>query len=527
MASELTQETVLDFLKERGGKVTNAELLEHFKAMLFTDEPLKKAALRQAFKSYVDNVAFVKTERGVKHVCVKKRFRGSSCGSSSGPESPGSPGPEEAPAPQVSRDGDATPRAQVLPQTPGSHSGNDKERVPHFSTAESVLVDQNERNRAQLEFVCIAGDVDSSSAGMGNRGSFTRPNKSIKERQEKPDIPKITVSEVLPLPEEEAVFNLPGPELTGLSPTEKRAETPGRRRESNTGDDESQLSLSESEGCSTPTHSRKHFIQVMISSSPEVRRSMSLRNSSVSPGFEDERTSVTLDPMEHEWMMCAPEGEWASLHRLLSAEPSLVQKKDFVTGFTCLHWASKQGKPDLIALLLRFAKEHKVPISVDVRSNMGYTPLHVAAMHNHMEVVKLLVGAFNADVEVRDYSGRKACQYLNNSASVDIRDIIGSYEHSESEDPDQQGGGRWRFSKVLQSNLKPLRLLGDNFLEVDGWAMEKPVQRRSSFSRMKPKMQKLRLRTSQIVHSTSFNERDVDVSRRGSFKFRPHTHFFG
>uniref|UniRef100_A0A3Q3FM89 Sosondowah ankyrin repeat domain family Cb n=1 Tax=Kryptolebias marmoratus TaxID=37003 RepID=A0A3Q3FM89_KRYMA len=476
MASELTQETVLDFLKERGGKVTNAELLEHFKAMLFTDEPLKKAALRQAFKSYVDNVAFVKTERGVKHVCVKKRFRGSSCGSSSGPESPGSPGPEEAPAPQVSRDGDATPRAQVLPQTPGSHSGNDKERVPHFSTAESVLVDQNERNRAQLEFVCIAGDVDSSSAGMGNRGSFTRPNKSIKERQEKPDIPKITVSEVLPLPEEEAVFNLPGPELTGLSPTEKRAETPGRRRESNTGDDE---------------------------------------------------TSVTLDPMEHEWMMCAPEGEWASLHRLLSAEPSLVQKKDFVTGFTCLHWASKQGKPDLIALLLRFAKEHKVPISVDVRSNMGYTPLHVAAMHNHMEVVKLLVGAFNADVEVRDYSGRKACQYLNNSASVDIRDIIGSYEHSESEDPDQQGGGRWRFSKVLQSNLKPLRLLGDNFLEVDGWAMEKPVQRRSSFSRMKPKMQKLRLRTSQIVHSTSFNERDVDVSRRGSFKFRPHTHFFG
>lgn len=530
MASELTQQSVLDFLQERGGNATNAELLEHFQAVLSSEEPRRKAAARQAFKTYVDHVAFVKTERGVKHVRVKKRFRGSTRGGCGGAESPGSLGPNAAPGPQVSGD-DAAPRAP----TPGAGSGSEKARVPRFVPAESPA-ERTEQNRAQLEFVRLVEDVD--SAGMGNRGSF-RPSRSVQVQQGGPAIPKITVDEALPLPDEEAEFDLPGPEGAGLSPTTRRAETPGSPKASNAVDDESRLSLSESEDNVTPTHGRKHFIQVMINSSPEVRRSVSLRNSvhrssrrnsdssQVSAGVEDDRMSVTLDPVEHEWMLCASDGEWSSLRRLLTEEPSLVQKKDFVTGFTCLHWAAKQGKHELMALILHFAKEHKVPISVDVRSNMGYTPLHVAAMHNHMEVVKLLVGAFNADVEVRDYSGRKACQYLANSASVDIQDIIGAYKQSESENTDRRGEGRWRFSKVLQSNLRP-QLLNEDSLEAEGQPREKPIRRRASFNMIKPKMQKLRLRASQIVHSASFNDSDnVDVFRRGSFKSRPHTHFFG
>lgn len=522
MAGELTQESVLDFLQERGGKATNAELLDHFRAELSAEEPRRKTAARQAFKTYVDRVAFVKTESGVKHVCVKKRFRGSSCG---GAESPRGPGPKAASGRQVSGGDDAAPR------TPGGDAGSGNEtkpRVPRFLAAESVLAERAEQNRAQLEFVRIAEDVD-GWAGMGNRGSSRSPSRSLKVQQGQPAIPTITVHEALPLPEEEAAFDRPGSERTGLSPKKKRqAETP---KASSAVDDRSRLSLSESEGDATPTH--RHFIQGMVDSSPEVRRHASLRNSvhrsdaasQASASVEDD-VYVTLDPVEHEWMLCASDGEWASLQRLLAEEPSLVQKKDFVTGFTCLHWAAKQGKHELMALILRFAKEHKVPVSVDVRSNMGYTPLHVAAMHNRMEVVKLLVGAFNADVEVRDYSGRKACQYLANGASLDIQDIIGAYRHSESENPDRRGEGRWRFSRVLQSSLR-LQSNVDS-LEVEGRPREKAVRRRSSFNMIKPKVQKLRLRASQIVHSASFNDGDnVDVFRRGSFKSRPHTHLFG
>lgn len=240
---------------------------------------------------------------------------------------------------------------------------------------------------------------------------------------------------------------------------------------------------------------------------------------------DDDRTSVALDPLEHEWMMCTSAGDWADLCPLLAADPSLVPRKDFVTGFTCLHWAAKRGEPELMALLIDFAKRHDVPVGVDVRSNAGYTPLHVAAMHDHMEVVKLLVGAYGADVEARDYSGRKACQYLTDGVSVDLRDIIGAYERSDSEDTDRGAGGRWRFSKVLQSNLKPLRLLNPN-AAADGEARPGAavVRRTSSLGRMRPKLHRLRLRTSQIVHSAALRETEEGA---GPFTSRPKTHFFG
>uniref|UniRef100_A0A3Q1GTN6 Sosondowah ankyrin repeat domain family Cb n=1 Tax=Acanthochromis polyacanthus TaxID=80966 RepID=A0A3Q1GTN6_9TELE len=378
--AECSQEAIVSYLREKGGKVKNTDLIEHFKEV-FPDEPEKKAAVRLRFKNYVDSVAFVKTEDGVKYVNLRKKF--------------------------------------------------------HVSLRENSRTEEDE---AQLE------------------------------------------------------------------------------------------SLSSSEGNVTPRGSRKHFLELMMNSSPQVRRSMVDSDSAslVSCNLDDDRASVTLDPVEHEWMMCASDGEWDSLHPLLTAEPSLILRKDFVTGFTCLHWAAKHGKPELIALIVNFAKQHNVPISVNVRSSTGYTPLHIAAMHNHMEVVKLLVGAYNADVDIRDYSGKKACQYLTNNVSVDIQDIIGAYERSESQKAEGKDEGRWRFSKVLQSNLKPLRLLHPSDCDsVDGEdrPREKPVRRKSSLSRMKPKMERLRWRTSQIVQSVSFSSRD-DLEKRSAFRSRPKTHFY-
>lgn len=614
MAAECTQVAVLDFLKEKGGRVKNTDFIEHFKAV-FPEEPEKKAAVRERFKSYVDNIAFVKTESGVKYVCLKKKFRGSAKKqeNTSLSDVTTEPRAEHVPVlnqekviyryPTGSHPADSgqvgaydaeeepAPPQDEQQQIPGSGYGNDSQvRVPHNFAPATIFPDRKDDKSKCHEFVCIAEQVVSSSGDMGNRGSFQRGKRDSKKEQvgNTPDIPEIAVIEASPLPAEGSMFALPGPAQTGttgqvdtltagLNPSDRQAETESqsledqkeaeqvfeviRRRnskgsqcrflssqpESDDREDEGQLdsqSLSGSEGDITPKGSRKHFIEVMMNSSPQLRRSMVLRSSLylssrsdsdsaslVSCNLDEDRTSVTLDPLEHEWMMCASDGEWGSLHRLLTTEPSLVLRKDFVTGFTCLHWAAKHGKPELMALIINFSKQHNVPISIDVRSNTGYTPLHIAAMHNHMEVVKLLVGAYNADVEIRDYSGKKACQYLTNNASVDIRDIIGAYEHSDSENSVCRDGGRWRFSKVLQSNLKPLRLLNPNecdSVDGEGSPREKPLRRKSSLSRMKPKLQKLRLRTSQIVHSTSFRDtEELEGSARGSFKSRPKTHFFG
>ncbi|KAG8004693.1 Ankyrin repeat domain-containing protein SOWAHC [Nibea albiflora] len=293
MAADCTQEAILDFLKERGGKVKNTDLIEHFKAV-FPEQPEKKAAARNRFKNYVDNVAFVKTDSGVKYVCLKKKFRGSVKETSRGTE----------PAELASGD----PAAAAAPR------GADRSQVG-------------------------GGGGDAAAAD--------------------PAQPRAAGGERVP---------------------------PG----SGYGND-SQLGATQ--------------LRVPVLQGATVTPSL------WPPTRDDDRDSITLDPLEHEWMMCASDGEWSTLCSLLSTDPTLVLRKDFITGFTCLHWAAKQGKPELMALIINFAKQHNVPVSVDTRSNTGYTPLHIAAMHNHMEVVKLLVGAYNADVEIRDYSGKKACQY--------------------------------------------------------------------------------------------------------------------
>uniref|UniRef100_A0A674I360 Sosondowah ankyrin repeat domain family member C n=1 Tax=Terrapene triunguis TaxID=2587831 RepID=A0A674I360_9SAUR len=168
-------------------------------------------------------------------------------------------------------------------------------------------------------------------------------------------------------------------------------------------------------------------------------------------------SSVALDPLEHAWMLSAADGRWESLEGLLSSEPGLLSKRDFITGFTCLHWAAKHGRHELLAMLVNFAHKQRLPININARTSGGYTALHLAAMHGHLEVVKLLVGAYDADVDVRDYSGRKASNYLSQSTTEEMRSLVGALQE-EGEGAAGNGSGRWRLSKVLPSNLITYKL---------------------------------------------------------------------
>uniref|UniRef100_A0A674F7C6 Sosondowah ankyrin repeat domain family Cb n=1 Tax=Salmo trutta TaxID=8032 RepID=A0A674F7C6_SALTR len=472
-------EAVVQFLTERGGRVKKQEFIDSFKAV-FPEDHDQKAIVREKFKGYVDNVAFVKLENGVKCVCLKNKYR-------------------------VAKDSaynDCAPQLHLSASSAG--------RVRSWETTAN--------EEAQQEMSPGSGYGTDNAAGV-------RP----------PDISGIILEGNI----------LERDSLLSSHPSSEDGADEGHNYDS-------LLSKSGSES-NTPKSSHNNFIELMMNSSPQVRRSMVLRNSVylstkyrdcarsdsdsasvVSSTTDEDRASVTLDPLEHEWMMCAADGQWESLHRLLSCEPNLAMKKDFVTGFTCLHWAAKQGKQELLALIVNFAKQHTVPININARSSAGYTPLHLAAMHNHVEVVKLLVGAYDADVEARDYNGKRACQYLMNSVAVDIRDIIGAGGGADSDSEDTDDGGHWRLSKVLQSNLMPLKL--HNHSEEDtgdgaGQARQKPLRRKSSLSKIRPKLQKIRFRSSQIVHSTSFpahcETEELNGSRKSSFKSRPMSNLFG
>lgn len=65
-------------------------------------------------------------------------------------------------------------------------------------------------------------------------------------------------------------------------------------------------------------------------------------------------------------------------------------------------------------------------LDINARSMSGHTPLHVAAIHGHKSIIRLLVSKFNADVKLRDTAGKKAWQYLSHAAPSDIFQLLGA-----------------------------------------------------------------------------------------------------
>ncbi|KAK2904627.1 hypothetical protein Q8A67_006426 [Cirrhinus molitorella] len=500
MATECTQESVLDFLLENGGRVKNKDLVAHFKVFL-NSENAKRAVLKDRFKRFVDNIAYVKQENGEKVVCLKKKYRY--------PEMRSGGAQDEKPDDGGDEDLNRGINALHFEENGNAHEEEMQVRAVRDAEEELCVSDI-----ALIEKDSSANDIKANAPELSRAQSTGEAESRAEEAELEAGVGR--ASSVTP----QVIIS---------------------RRRASRGSQRSLLASSEdgahdgqTEEGSTPKCSRKNFIELMMSSSPQVRRSLVHRNSqgqmsSRSSEFrmssvDEDCASVTLDPLEHEWMMCTADGEWDSLQRLLEREPALISKKDFVTGFTCLHWAAKQGKHELFAMLVDFAKRHGVSVNVNARSSAGYTPLHLAAMHNRIEIMKLLVGAYDADVDVRDYSGKKAAQYLRSSVTGDIKDIIGACVNSDTENA--SAAGRWKLPKVLPSNLNPLRLL-NHPEEILADAQPKPrsLYRKSSIGRIR--LQRNRFKT-QIVHSTSFRENEEgEDSLKSPVKSRPISNLFG
>ncbi|XP_061690747.1 ankyrin repeat domain-containing protein SOWAHD [Syngnathoides biaculeatus] len=145
--------------------------------------------------------------------------------------------------------------------------------------------------------------------------------------------------------------------------------------------------------------------------------------------FPQSRLALALYPMEHAWMLSAAEGNCDALLEFVSEEPLLLTRRDFISGYSVLHWLAKRGQDEtLLKLLHRAERAGGRPVCVDVRGSGGLTPLHVASMHGHYAVVKLLVGAFGADVDVMDYGGRRPWQYLRPDAPREMKELLGTWD---------------------------------------------------------------------------------------------------
>ncbi|NWU74939.1 SWAHA protein, partial [Onychorhynchus coronatus] len=146
-----------------------------------------------------------------------------------------------------------------------------------------------------------------------------------------------------------------------------------------------------------------------------------------------EETVVPLEHAEHQWLVLAAGGQWTQqLHGLLLGDASLAARRDFVSGFTALHWAAKSGNCDMVTNIIRAAEKGGARINVDARSHGGYTALHLAAIHGQEKVITMLVYSYHANTDLRDYSGKKAHQYLRAGTSLTIRRLLGDPSLSQN-----------------------------------------------------------------------------------------------
>uniref|UniRef100_A0A8C3QEF0 Sosondowah ankyrin repeat domain family member B n=1 Tax=Cyanoderma ruficeps TaxID=181631 RepID=A0A8C3QEF0_9PASS len=134
--------------------------------------------------------------------------------------------------------------------------------------------------------------------------------------------------------------------------------------------------------------------------------------------------SVPLGQREHAWLVAMSAGCWAQVRGLFLEEPELALQRDFISGFTVLHWLAKHGDGPGLQELAAAARQIGLALDVDARSGCGYTPLHLAAIHGHQLVIKVLVLQLGCQVQVRDGSGRQPWEYLGSSTSGEIWQLL-------------------------------------------------------------------------------------------------------
>ncbi|MBZ3888023.1 Ankyrin repeat domain-containing protein SOWAHB [Sciurus carolinensis] len=141
---------------------------------------------------------------------------------------------------------------------------------------------------------------------------------------------------------------------------------------------------------------------------------------------EHKSSLVPLDAREHDWIVKLASGSWIQVLTLFWEDPQLALRKDFLTGYTALHWIAKHGNLRALQNLVSGAQKAGIVLDVNVRSSCGYTPLHLAAIHGHQGVIKLLVQKLSSRVNVRDSSGKKPWQYLTSNTSGEIWQLLGA-----------------------------------------------------------------------------------------------------
>ncbi|XP_044517838.1 ankyrin repeat domain-containing protein SOWAHA [Gracilinanus agilis] len=483
-AAGVSQAAVLGFLQERGGKVRNSELLSRFKPLLDAGDPGGRAARRDRFKQFVNDVAVVKELDGVKFVVLRKKLR-TSC-----PPRPAPPTPSVGAGTSLLED-PPTSAAQELAAGPETEPPLQKLSDPDADQehgSPSPLSEEGPQSPSGLGALALAqeeGAADAIPASLA-------PAPALPSRDMPAALPQTPAA-----PEEQPPLMPRKPCMLPVrcvpSVVRIRAEEQGLRRQLSEEPAVAASSLLLVPGDS-PRLRRRLSVEepglALGGRSPHLRRLSRAGPRLLSPEAEESLSAipqppptVPLEPAEHEWLVRAASGRWThQLHGLLLRDRSLAAKRDFMSGFTALHWAAKSGDREMALQLVEVARRGGAPVDVNARSHGGYTPLHLAALHGHEDAAILLVERLGAQVRVRDHSGRRAYQYLRPGASYALRLLLGD---PALRGPTEHGGSAKRPVQVAASILSSttsafLGVLADDLMLQD---LARGIRKSGSFSK--------------------------------------------
>ncbi|KAK2828129.1 hypothetical protein Q5P01_019163 [Channa striata] len=385
----LTQESVLSLLIAEGGKVTKSHLVGTFKGEIDGGDPAQRERNRELFRTFVNNVAVVKEIDGVRYVVVKKMYQHllervqapENRVDRSGNEAIAPTGEQQRP-PVRTESTEGSEGAGGGQEVAGESEENPSELLTPIELALQRTKYTDIRVKRMMNFDIIAENCSKRGAA-----SQAAPVKS------KPY--------ALPLrmpPTRVEVHTL---KADPCHPPETEKPDPHRSKK--------RPPSAESEGSV---------------SSPQLRRPVKTTKSPVEPKDTRVPSLVPLEQLEHEWLVKCASGHWSQVYGLLLRDSQLAEKRDFISGFTALHWAAKCGNSDMLVKIIDVSRDAGVDIDINAKAHSGHTPLHIAALHSQGHIMALLVGEYGANVSVRDNCGKKAYHYLHKDASGTLRDMM-------------------------------------------------------------------------------------------------------
>ncbi|KAI3373238.1 hypothetical protein L3Q82_006547 [Scortum barcoo] len=398
----LTQESVLFLLIEEGGQVKKSDLVSKFKGAIDSDDPAEKERNRELFKTFVNNVAFVKEVDGVRYVVVKKVYQ-HLLDRARTAEQTEQRGEQQRPPVRTEScaggGGAGGERSAVSEPDPERDTGESGENPTELLSPLQLAL---QRSRLTDVRVKRSMHFDIQSQGTGGVTVANEPTGV----QSKPY--------ALPL---------------RVPPSATRVEVRKLKADPDAPPESPKLDVIRNKRRPPPVETGGG------SSSPQLRRSVKSTKASEEPKETRGPSVVPLEPSEHKWLVKCASGHWSLVYGLLLKDCQLAEKRDFMSGFTALHWAAKCGNSEMLVKIIDLSKQGGVDIDINAKAHGGYTPLHIAAaLHDQEYILTMLVGEHGANPNIRDNCGKKAYHYLHKGVSGTVREMLGEPKAQQARD---------------------------------------------------------------------------------------------